>query len=158
MDRHGKYISYDRLFNCFDQIVAFPQCFQHFDINKALGMLADAPMAAGFVNFDENGPQFFGESSSLDIASQSDDQDIGVKLFADAKYIMVEHPELKLPCPIIFSKGIEHATMANQLGLNVISAGFCSITTEVRVWGESVGLGLQSSDRDARFIQVHFKA
>ena len=71
------------------------------------------------------------------------------------KYVILDYNGLDLV--ILADNIIEHHAMISDkiCGLEVLSAGFCNVTTEgeVRVWGTSTSLKTYSRAEDAKIIK-----
>lgn len=68
------------------------------------------------------------------------------------KYIIVDTGQVVVP--ILFSDVVAHTEIANKVGGQVLSAGFCSVSINEQLqpryvcWGKSVSLGVSSREQD----------
>jgi hypothetical protein len=78
------------------------------------------------------------------------------------KYIMAKTTHLSTPVPIIFPDHIKHTEMFQMISgmvVELISAGFVSITPDEKIqcWGKSIGLRIDSRPvEDSAIVQKFF--
>lgn len=68
------------------------------------------------------------------------------------KYVIVE--VMGVETPVLFQGFLQHAAGASGLvgSGRLVAAGFCELRPLVRVWGESISLGVCSRPEDALII------